>query len=186
MSKSLEVQQNTSLEIPNPLQHEEATESTHHKNVIDSKRKKIFILPIPPLEESEEPERPVEVATVKAKPKFYDGGFSTSPIEIKPLPSWCNVKPKRPKLEPLHPKKEENKQDGFRFREENKNTNKLIKMREDENEEEIQHLQYEIMKFMAKEEAKKLAAKKKHEEWLKAEEERQKTRSILHHRIVLL
>jgi hypothetical protein len=185
LSKSLEVQQNTSLEIPNPLQHEEATESTHHKNVIDSKRKKIFILPIPPLEESEEPERPVEVATIKAKPKVY-GGFSTSPIEIKPLPSWCNVKPKRPNLEPLHPKKEENKQDDSRFREGNKNTNKLIKMREDENEEEIQHLQYEIMKFMVKEEAKKLAAKKKHEEWLKAEEERQKTRSILHHRIVLL
>ena len=30
---------------------------------------------------------PVEVAIIKAKPEFYDGGSSTCPIEIKPLPS---------------------------------------------------------------------------------------------------
>ena len=38
---------------------------------------------------------PVEVTTI---PKFYNGGFST---EIKPLPSWCDVKSKHLKPEPL-------------------------------------------------------------------------------------
>jgi hypothetical protein len=141
-----------------------------------SKRKELSIPPIPPLE-GLKPKKPVEVAANKAKPIFYDGGFSTGPIEIKPLPSWCDVKPKHPK--PLPPKLEENEQDGSRVDEGNEHTEKTIQTKEEENKEVIQHLEHEIMKFMvekaAKEEAKKLAAKKRQEEeQRKAEEERQK------------
>ncbi|GBB94997.1 hypothetical protein RclHR1_02460017 [Rhizophagus clarus] len=138
-------------------------------------------LPIPPLSslEKQKPKKQAETAINKAKPMLYDGGFSTGPIEIKPLPSWCKVKPKDPKPElPLPLKSGENEQDGARADEENEHIEKS-KIREEENKEAIQHLEHEIMKFMAekaaKEEAKKLAAKKREEEeQRKAEEERQR------------
>lgn len=145
---------------------------------IPSKRKESSIPTLSSLEE-QKPKKQAETAINKAKPMFYDGGFSTGPIEIKPLPSWCKVKPKDPKPEPPLPiKSGENEQDDARIDEENELIEKS-KIREEENKEAIQHLEHEIMKFMAekaaKEEAKKLAAKKRQEEeQRKAEEERQK------------
>ncbi|CAB5191479.1 uncharacterized protein OCT59_006492 [Rhizophagus irregularis] len=145
---------------------------------IPSKRKESSIPPLSSLEE-QKPKKQAETAINKAKPMFYDGGFSTGPIEIKPLPSWCKVKPKDPKPEPPLPiKSGENEQDDARIDEVNELIEKS-KIREEENKEAIQHLEHEIMKFMAekaaKEEAKKLAAKKRQEEeQRKAEEERQK------------
>jgi hypothetical protein len=147
------------------------------RNVI-TKRKESSIPPLSSFEE-QKPKKQAETAVNKAKPIFYDGGFSTGPIEIKPLPSWCKVKPKDPKPEPPLPLKSgENEQDSARIDEENDQIEKS-KIRDDENNEAIQHLENEIMKFMAekaaKEEAKKLAAKKRQEEeQRKAEEERQK------------
>jgi hypothetical protein len=142
---------------------------------VSSKRKEHSIPNF--LLEGSKPKKEAEAVANKAKPMFYDGGFSTGPIEIKPLPSWCDVKPKHPKPEPLP--KLENEQNDFQLNEGNENTEKLIKTSEEENKEDIQHLEHEIMKFMAekaaKEEAKKLAAKKRQEEERrKAEEEQQR------------
>jgi len=150
---------------------------------VASKRKELSIPPLSSLEE-QKPKKQAETAINKAKPIFYDGGFSTGPIEIKPLPSWCKVKPKDPKPEdpkpepPLPSTSGENEQDVSIIDEGTEQTEKS-KMKEEENKEAIQHLEHEIMKFMvekaAKEEAKKLAAKKRQEEeQRKAEEERQK------------
>ncbi|CAG8463072.1 7211_t:CDS:2 [Funneliformis mosseae] len=122
------------------------------------KRKEPHIPPIPPLEELK-PKKLIEVATNKAKPKFYDGGFETGPIEIKPLPSWCDAKPKQPKPEHQEqPKPEEKDQDVPQFNDEEEQTDQP---REEENKEVIQHLENEIMKFMVEKAAKEEAQRAK-------------------------
>ncbi|CAI2175822.1 3081_t:CDS:10 [Funneliformis geosporum] len=143
-----------------------STQNTRYRTITKYgayKRKEPHIPPIPPLEEPK-PKKLVEIATNKAKPKLYDGGFETGPIEIKPLPSWCDAKPKQPKPEPQEeskPEEKEKDQDVPQFNEDEEQTEKLTTTREEENKEVIQHLENEIMKFMVEKAAKEEAQREK-------------------------